>query len=76
MSALTQRFVMHMRLAKGGYVRGYEILDGEKIVGRKSVGAASRHEEAKVCYTLDDREFTTAKEFVAAYEAKKKAEAA
>ena len=73
MTKLTQRFVMHMRLAKGGWTRGYDILDGDKVVGTKSVGAATRLAEATACYTMTDgEEHATAAQFLAAYEAKKK----
>ncbi len=74
--SLLQRFVMHMRLARGGYTYSYHIVDGEKVVGQKITHAETRTSGETTRYFLGDSEFATAKEFVAAYEASKKGEAA
>ncbi len=76
MSALKQRFAMHLRLAKGGYTYSYHIVDGEKVVGQKITHAETRTSGETTRYFLSDQEFATAKEFVAAHEAAKKGEAA
>ena len=76
MSTLKQRFVMHLRLAKGGYTYSYHIVDGEKVVGQKITHAETRTSGETTRYFLGDQEFATAKEFAAAYEAKKQEEAA
>jgi hypothetical protein len=84
MSELRQRFVAHMRLARGGFYYVHHILDGEKVVGTKTDYAATRTSPIKTTYALGDLgsgvilagEFDTAKDFIAAYEAQKKAPAA
>ena len=39
---LTERFVCHMKLSKGGAVYLYHILDGDEIVGVKTVQRETR----------------------------------
>ncbi len=73
---LKQRFVMHLRHGKGGYTYSYHIVDGEEVVGQKITHAETRASGETTVYFLGDREFATAKEFVAAHEAAKKGEAA
>ena len=75
MTALKQRFVTHLRLAKGGYIYSYHIVDGEEVVGQKITHAETRASGETTRYFLGDSEFATAKEFVAAYEASKKGDA-
>lgn len=66
-----------MARIQGGYLHVYEILDGDKIIGAKTIrggtkalskGGTKVRTETKT-YTLGDQQFSTAKEFVAAYEA-------
>ncbi len=76
MSGLRQRLAMHLRLAKGGYTYSYHIVDGDEVVGQKITHAETRTSGETTMYFLGDLEFATAKEFVAAYEAMKKEEAA
>ncbi len=73
MTAITQRFVMHGKLAKGGYMYMYEIRDGDKLIGGKTVHAESRKGPEQVTYTLNgsEQEFHSAKELIEAYEAQK-----
>lgn len=79
-TTLRQRFFMHMRLVRGGSCLCYHILDGDKIVGSKTTEVAliawnerqTRKLPITTTYTLGDRAFETAKEFIAAYEQEKK----
>lgn len=75
MTELKQRFVQHLKLGRGGFSFGYEILDGNKVVGHKAVGRESRKHPITATYTLGDREFSHARDFLAAYEATKAAAA-
>jgi hypothetical protein len=72
---LTSRCVAFMDLAKGGWIRIYEIRDGEKIVGKKTMSAQTRGAPQKVVYAIGDERFDTAKDFIAAYK-RQQAEAA
>lgn len=78
---LRRRFAMHMRMQHGSTV-GHEIFEDDtgKVVGAvstftpKNRHVALKH-PARVVYTLtvdgSNREFATAKEFIAAYEGHK-----
>lgn len=72
MTTLRQRFFMHMRLDRGGSCLCYHILDGDKIVGSRTTGRQARKLPITTTYTLGDRAFENAKEFIAAYEQEKK----
>lgn len=71
MTTLKERFCSHMKLSKGGYSYGYEILDGEKVVGMKHSGRADFNTPVSTVFVLGDQEFKTAAEFIAAYGARK-----
>jgi len=62
---------MFLDKAKGGYAHLYDILDGDKVIGAKSVSADTRNSPVKVEYALGDLVFDNAKDFIAAYEAQK-----
>lgn len=53
----------------GGYLHTYEIFDGDKLIGTKSVRGARKTGTETTTYTLGELKFSTAKEFIAAYEA-------
>lgn len=63
------RFFMHGRLARGGYMRAYEILVDGKKIGEKTVVAETRTSPEQVTYTLGGLIFDSAKAFTDAYEA-------
>ncbi len=65
-----QRMHMMARIAKGGYMHVYEIADGDKVIGTKTIHAPTRSTPATITYALGNERFNTAKEFIAAYEAK------
>jgi len=73
MSELRQRVKMFLDMAKGGYAHAFDILDGDKVVGAKSIWAATRQSPGKTTYAIGDQTFDTAKDFIAAYEAQKAA---
>lgn len=73
MTKLRQRMHMMARLSKGGYLHTYHIVDGETVIGYRSVIAKSRNDQPVTTFALGDQQFATAKEFIAAYEAKKAA---
>jgi hypothetical protein len=73
---------MHLDLTKGGWMWVYELFDGKKLIGTKTVGRETRNSETTTTYVLlgrpagrvieaiEDQEFATAAEFKAAYEAR------
>lgn len=64
-----QRFVAHLKCGKGNSLYQYEILHEAKVIGIKSVRVNLREKAEEATYFLGDREFNTAKDFIAAYEA-------
>jgi hypothetical protein len=65
----SQRFTLHMRLAKGGYLLAYDILDGRRAFARKTVAADTRASRAITVYQFGGRRFDNAGALIAAYEA-------
>lgn len=65
---LHQKFTMHARLGKGGYLYQYDIVHDGKVVGFKSVGRADYKTKERTVYLLGTQEFDSAKAFREAYE--------
>jgi hypothetical protein len=78
----TQRMLMRARLGKGGYLHHDQIVAGEKVIGLKVTHCEKRGGGKTVTYMLGNGEalfpadaapkFTSAKAFIAAYEATQK----
>jgi hypothetical protein len=64
----TARFVLHIRLSRGGYVYGYEIDYDGQVIGGLNVTRASRNEPEEKVYNLGDAVFQTAADLIAAHE--------
>lgn len=76
---LFERFTVHMRLGRGGYHYGYDILnDFGVVIGAKSIHRETRKHDEVPTYGLigDDRKFSTADELKAAYAEQLRGEAA
>lgn len=66
-----QRGVFFGDMAKGGYMQRYEILDDDKVIGSKFVYRKNSNTKQTTTYLLGELEFSTAREFIAAYEKSK-----
>ena len=66
---LTQKFTMHARV-QGGAIYGYDILDGETVVGSKmvTINKRTRPWTETAVYLLDGCEFSSSWAFRHAYE--------
>lgn len=73
MSVLTQRLVGNLRLPNGGWTHFYDVLDGDAVVGAKTMHKVSRDVAPAVSYQLGDDVFTDAAAFIAAYQARRSA---
>jgi hypothetical protein len=67
---LKRQLVMHARL-QGGALYSYNILDGDEVIGSMSARIDKKKRTETRTYFLDDIEFTTVAEFMAAYERRK-----
>lgn len=63
-----QRMSMMARMARGGYLHEYEIIDGNTVIGTKRVTAYSRNGLATSVWSRGDRRFEKFNDFIAAYE--------
>lgn len=72
MIVLHRRTVAHMRLGRGGYAYSYDILDGEDVIATMLQTAKTRRTPlVTFIKTVGGKEFTSVREFIAAYEAYK-----
>lgn len=80
-----QRLTTRMKLDDGGYICTYDITHRGAVIGRKQVACYCRdmslvtpllpENPFEITYFLGNKEFTTAKEFITAYEAQREAAA-
>lgn len=66
------QLAMHMRLARGGSVRVDEILDGDKVIGTRTMFQANRNSPNTTDYERHGHRFPTLQALLDAYEAEPK----
>jgi hypothetical protein len=75
MTDLRQKFFLHIKLARGGFLYGYEIIDRTgKVVGTKSVRQEKAGDKIVTTLKLGDAEFANVEELDLAYRKQLEAE--